>query len=129
MNKLNLISLLVKDYDATIHFYTRKLGFEVVEDAAMGDDRWITLSLPKHSDVSIALHLARSVDDQALVGNQSGSFPLFGFETLDCMNDYNRMKALGVKFHGEPQQAPWGTGVLLEDLYGNKIYMNQEPQL
>jgi hypothetical protein len=38
------------------------------------------------------------------------------------------MKALGVVFQGEPQAEAWGTGVLLEDLYGNKIYINQEPQ-
>ena len=31
------------------------------------------------------------------------------------------------RFHGEPQVQPYGTGVLLEDLYGNKIYLNQEP--
>ena len=37
------------------------------------------------------------------------------------------MKQLGVKFHGEPEVHPYGTGVLLEDLYGNRIFMNQEP--
>jgi len=37
------------------------------------------------------------------------------------------MKERGVVFQGEPQSEPWGTGVLLEDLYGNKIYLNQEP--
>jgi hypothetical protein len=38
------------------------------------------------------------------------------------------MRALGVTFQGEPQAEAWGTGVLLEDLYGNKIDINQEPQ-
>lgn len=127
MNKISLVTLLVKDYDATIQFYTEKLGFEVVEDAAFGEDRWITLSFPKNHDIAIGLHLARNAEDQALIGKQSGSFPFFGFQTLDCREDYNRMKDLGVKFIGEPQEAPWGTGVLLEDLYGNKIYINQEP--
>jgi hypothetical protein len=37
------------------------------------------------------------------------------------------MKALGGIFHGEPDVSPYGTGVMLEDLYGNHIYMNQEP--
>jgi Domain of unknown function (DUF5655) len=36
------------------------------------------------------------------------------------------MKQLGLTFHGEPTTGPWGTGVLLEDLYGNKIFMSQE---
>jgi hypothetical protein len=37
------------------------------------------------------------------------------------------MKARGVKFDGEPSVRPYGTGVMLEDLYGNKIFLNQEP--
>jgi catechol 2,3-dioxygenase-like lactoylglutathione lyase family enzyme len=127
MNKLNLISLLVEDYDAAIQFYSQKLGFEVAEDAAFGDERWVTLSLPNNRDVAIALHVAKTSADQALVGKQGGSFPLYAFGTADCLGDYKRMKALGVVFQGEPQAEAWGTGVLLEDLYGNKIYINQEP--
>ncbi len=46
----------------------------------------------------------------------------------DCLGEYVRMKGAGVKFHGEPQVQPYGTGVTLEDLYGNRIYMNQEPK-
>jgi hypothetical protein len=45
----------------------------------------------------------------------------------DCISDYERMKGLGAKFDGEPSVRPYGTGVMLEDLYGNKIFLNQEP--
>ncbi len=128
MKKLSLISLLVKDYDSAIQFYTQKLGLEVAEDASFGQDRWVTLSLPNNRDVAIALHVAKTIEDQAIVGKQAGSFPLFGLGTDDCIRDYHRMKALGVTFHGEPQAQPWGTGVLLQDLYGNKIFVNQEPE-
>jgi hypothetical protein len=37
------------------------------------------------------------------------------------------MTARGVTFRGEPKVEPYGTGVLLEDLYGNPLYLNQEP--
>jgi hypothetical protein len=47
--------------------------------------------------------------------------------TDDCLGEYARLKAAGVHFLGEPQVQPYGTGVLLEDLYGNKLYLNQEP--
>jgi catechol 2,3-dioxygenase-like lactoylglutathione lyase family enzyme len=126
MNKLSLISLIVKDYDAAVEFYTKKLGFEVAEDAAFGDRRWITLKLPNTPDSAVNLELAKSKDDEALVGKQAGSFPFFGLGTDDCFGDYGQMKELGVTFHGEPTTGPWGTGVLLEDLYGNKIFMSQE---
>jgi catechol 2,3-dioxygenase-like lactoylglutathione lyase family enzyme len=127
MDKLKLFCVVVKDYDETIQFYTDKLGFEVAEDAAFGDNRWITLKLPNTPDSNVSLALAKTDEDQAVVGKQAGSFPLLGLGTGDCFGDYNRMKELGVKFHGEPQTGPWGIGVLLEDLYGNKIFMSQEP--
>jgi catechol 2,3-dioxygenase-like lactoylglutathione lyase family enzyme len=127
MNKIKIINLLVNDYDAAIKFYTEKLGFELLEDAPFGESRWVTLALPNQKEVTIALELAKTEDDKALVGKQGGSFAFLGFDTSDCVGDYNRMKELGVKFQGEPQVGPWGTGVLMEDLYGNRIFLSQEP--
>jgi predicted enzyme related to lactoylglutathione lyase len=127
MNQLKLFSLVVKDYDAAVQFYSDKLGFEVAEDAAFGDSRWITLKLPNTPDSNLNLALAKTSEDEAIVGKQAGSFPLLGLGTNDCFGDYERMKERGVKFHGEPTAGPWGTGVMLEDLYGNKIFMSQEP--
>jgi catechol 2,3-dioxygenase-like lactoylglutathione lyase family enzyme len=127
MNQLKLFSLIVKDYDEALEFYTKKLDFQVVEDAAFGDNRWITLKLPNTPNSNLSLALAKTSEDEAVVGKQAGSAPLLGLGTDDCFGDYKRMKEQGVKFHGEPTAGPWGTGVLLEDLYGNKIFMSQEP--
>ena len=125
----NLItSLLVKNYDEAIQFYTEKLGFVVVEDVPMGDDRWVTIAVTKNHDCVFALHVAKSDSDLALVGKQGGTFPLLGLTTDDCLGDYEKLKARGVKFQGEPEVRPYGTGVMLEDLYGNKIFLNQEPK-
>jgi hypothetical protein len=70
--------------------------------------------------------LAKSPDDLALVGRQGGSFPLLALDTTDCVADYRALKARGVTFHREPEAGPWGTGVLLEDLHGNKVFLSQE---
>jgi lactoylglutathione lyase len=121
------MNLLVRDQDAAIEFYTRKLGFAVVEDLPFGPRRWVTVRLPDDPLLSIALNLAESDGDLALVGKQAGSQPLFSLVTDDCEREYSRMREAGVKFHGEPEVQPYGTGVLLEDLYGNRIYLNQEP--
>ena len=127
MNRIKIITVLVLNQDAAIEFYTRKLGFELREDKPFGESRWVTISLPRNSDLTLALELAKTADDKAIVGNQGGSHALLGLDTSDCIGDYARMKPLGVKFLGEPQSGPWGTGVLCEDLYGNKIFMSQEP--
>ena len=129
MKMLKIFSLIVKDYDETIQFYTHKLGFKVLEDVAFGEgSRWVTLTMPDNHELEIGLDLATTPEDLATVGKQTGSFPLFGFNTDDCVREYQEMKRLGVKFHGEPESGPWGVGVLLEDLYGNKIFMSQDSQ-
>jgi catechol 2,3-dioxygenase-like lactoylglutathione lyase family enzyme len=125
MRQVKIVSLLVKDYDDAIQFYAQKLGFRVVEDAAFGDRRWITLSLPGN-ECSLALELAKDREDLAVVGKQAGSFPLLALDTADCVGDYNVLLARGVKFHGKPEKGPWGTGVLLEDLYGNRLFLSQD---
>jgi hypothetical protein len=51
----------------------------------------------------------------------------FSIVTDDCLGEYYRMKEAGVMFHSEPQVYPYGTGLLLEDVCGNKIYLNQGP--
>jgi catechol 2,3-dioxygenase-like lactoylglutathione lyase family enzyme len=126
MKRLSLLSVYVKDQDAAIEFY-KKLGFIVAEDVPFGTQRWVTLRLPDDEVVSLTLNMAETPEDQALVGKQGGSQPFFGIVTDDCLREYRQMKEAGVKFHGEPQVQPYGTGVMLEDLYGNKIYLNQEP--
>jgi catechol 2,3-dioxygenase-like lactoylglutathione lyase family enzyme len=128
MRKNLTFGIIVKNYDETIEFYTTKLGFAVAEDIPMGDDRWVTLTAPGNTDTLIALHIAQDQFDEAIIGKQGGSYPFFGIVVDDCKAEYKRMKKLGVKFDGEPKVTPYGVGVTLEDPYGNKIYMNQEPK-
>jgi catechol 2,3-dioxygenase-like lactoylglutathione lyase family enzyme len=120
--------MLVKNYDEAIQFYTENLGFVVVEDIPMGNDRWVTITVPNNHECVFALHEAKNEVDLALVGKQFGTFPFLGLSTDDCIGDFQRLKALGVKFHGEPEVRPYGTGVMLEDLYGNQIFLNEEPK-
>ena len=128
MKRLSLLSVYVENQDAAIEFYSKKLGFVLVEDVPFGASRWVTLRFPDDDIISITLNLAQTPQDQALVGKQGGSQPFFSITTDDCLREYRRMKDAGVTLHGEPKAEPYGTGVTLEDLYGNKIYMNQEPR-
>lgn len=127
MNRIKILSLIVLDQDAALDFYTAKLGFELLEDKRFGDGRWITVGLPGRAELALALERAESAEDRAVVGKQAGSRSLLAIDTADCLGDYRRLKAAGVKFLGEPQSGPWGTGVQCEDLYGNKLFLSQEP--
>lgn len=125
MKAVSLFKLLVRDQDEALAFYRQKLGFEVVEDANLGDYRWLLIKLPDNADFTINLELARTDEQKAVVGRQAADLPLFGIETDDAIGHYNRLKANGVSFEGEPDEQPYGTGVMMQDLYGNKIYLNQ----
>jgi predicted enzyme related to lactoylglutathione lyase len=126
MNHFSFVNVMVKDQDRAIEFYRNKLGFVVAEDLPYGKERWITLQAPGDKTPSISLNLAVTDADLKLVGKQAGSQIFLGLATKDCMADFRRMKAAGVNFQGEPEVKPYGTGVILEDLYGNRIHLNQE---
>jgi catechol 2,3-dioxygenase-like lactoylglutathione lyase family enzyme len=127
MKRISLVNLLVNDQDQAIQFYRDKLGFVVAEDVPFGAERWVTLRAPDDESVAISVGLAKTDEDLRLVGKQGGSQPWLGIRVNDCIAEYKRMKSAGVKFRGEPQVQPYGTGATLEDLYGNTIYINQEP--
>ncbi len=127
MNKVTLFKLYVTDQEAARSFYVEKLGFEVAEDNRLGDYRWLLVKAPDNDEVAINLEVARTDEEKALVGRQAAAQPFFSISTDDCLRDYDEMKAHGVRFEGEPQTMPYGTGVMLQDLYGNKIYLNQDP--
>ena len=70
--------------------------------------------------------VTQTEQQRALVGQQGGGQPLFGLATDDCRRDYEALKTRGVVFDGEPKTMPYGTGVMLQDLYGNKLYLNED---
>jgi len=126
MKRVTLVKLLVSDQDEALEFYTAKLGFEVAEDSNLGGYRWLLVRLPDNTEFCINLDAARTGEQQALVGRQAADLPLFSIETDDCVSQYRALKERGVQFDGEPEVQPFGTGVLMKDLYGNKIYINQD---
>jgi catechol 2,3-dioxygenase-like lactoylglutathione lyase family enzyme len=126
--RLSVFTVFVNDQDQALLFYVDSLGFVVFEDNRMGDYRWLLVRAPDAPDVAINLELARTPEQQALVGKQGGGKPLFALATDNCRRDFHAMKARGVVFDGEPHTMPYGTGVTFNDLYGNKIYLNEDPR-
>jgi predicted enzyme related to lactoylglutathione lyase len=126
MMRLTVFTLFVNDQDQALRFFADQLGLVVTEDNRMGDMRWLLVSAPGTTDVAISLEKAKTPEQLAVVGKQGGGAVLFGLTTDDCRRDFQAMKARGVVFEGEPEAMPHGIGVLLQDLYGNKLYLNQE---
>lgn len=120
---INVVCLLVKDYDETIEFYTKKLGFEVSMDRKFGENqRWVSIKLPG-SSLELSLGLTKTSEDTVLAGKQGGKFPFLVIATSNFNETYQKLLLNGVEFIDKPKKNPWGTTVLFRDLYGNQILL------
>ncbi len=120
---LAYVALLVRDYDEAIAWFTRKLGFALVENAYQPgqDKRWVVVAPPGAGEGAATLLLASAAtpEQQALVGNQSGGRVFLFLRTDDFARDHAAMRARGVRFVREPATHAYGTVAVFEDLYGN----------
>ena len=115
------LSLLVTDYDEAITYYTRTLGFDLIEDTPLGaGKRWVLIAPPGSSGPRLLLARAKSPEETRAIGNQSGGRVFLFLHTDDFWRDYRAMKNRGVTFLEEPREEPYATVVVFADLYGNK---------
>ncbi len=117
---LTAISLLVREYDEAIDFFTRVLRFELVEDSPLGEEkRWVVVS-PGERGANLLLARAATDEQRAAIGNQSGGRVFLFLHTSDFRADYEHLQSCGVRFVGSPRDEPYGQVVVFQDLYGNK---------
>ena len=115
------ITLLVRDYDEAIAYYTRALGFELLEDTPLGDGkRWVRVAPAGTSETALLLAQASTQSQAAQVGGQAGGRVGFFLHTDDFHRDHATMTARGVRFLEAPRSEPYGTVAVFEDLYGNR---------
>jgi nitroreductase/catechol 2,3-dioxygenase-like lactoylglutathione lyase family enzyme len=118
--RLSLITLVVRDYDEAIAFFTNALGFALLEDSPLDDGkRWVRVG-PREGDAALLLARAATPEQEAAVGNQTGGRVGFFLRTDDFGRDYEQMRAAGVRFTEEPRDEAYGRVVVFLDLYGNK---------
>lgn len=122
---IGYISLLVRDYDEAIRFYTEVLGFDLIEDSASTDragqeKRWVLVSPPGSQGTKLLLAKASSPEELSRVGNQTGGRVFLFLHTDAFHRDYRLYLSRGVKFVREPKEESYGTVAVFEDLYGNK---------
>ena len=128
LNRIGHITILVKDQDKAARFYVEKLGFTKCEDTVFGPGmRWVTVSPSRNGNIELTFVIANTKEKLRALGKQAGDHVLLTIETNNCMKDYEKMKTLGVKFYGKPEQKTYGTEVVFEDLYGNLLDLVERP--
>lgn len=115
------LALIVRDYDEAIEFFTRALGFELLEDEPReGGKRWVRVAPAGGGGAALLLARAANPEQERAIGNQAGGRVFLFLETADFDRDCARMKRAGVRFTEEPRNEPYGRVVVFLDLYGNK---------
>jgi catechol 2,3-dioxygenase-like lactoylglutathione lyase family enzyme len=124
MSHLQLVALIVRDYDTAIEFFVNALDFELVEDTpSLTNDgrpkRWVVIR-PKGGTTGLLLARADGERQQAIVGDQfAGRVGLF-LRVDDFDVTYQRMLAADVRFVSGPRLESYGRVAVFVDLEGNR---------
>ena len=121
--KINVTSVLVDDPDKALRFYTEVLGFVKKTDIPLGEARWLTVVSPEDPDGTELLlepdaHPAAGPFKHALM---SDGIPFTSFAVDDMDAEFERLRALGVRFTQEPTDMGSATTAVLDDTCGNLI--------
>jgi catechol 2,3-dioxygenase-like lactoylglutathione lyase family enzyme len=121
--RINLTSVLVDDQDKALKFYTEILGFVKKVEIPMGEHRWLTVVSPEDADgTQLVLepdgHPAAGPFKRALVED---GIPFTSFAVDDVGEEYERLRAAGVRFTQEPAEMGPVTTAVFDDTCGNLI--------
>jgi catechol 2,3-dioxygenase-like lactoylglutathione lyase family enzyme len=121
---LELVALLVREYDPAIHFFVHVLGFELVEDVpSLTNDgrakRWVVVR-PPGAVTGLLLARADGAQQEQVVGSQFAGRVGFFFRVDDFAASYARLEAAGVRFVSTPRTEAYGQVAVFLDLEGNR---------
>jgi predicted enzyme related to lactoylglutathione lyase len=128
-------TVYVFDQDRAKDFYVNKLGFEVRDDAKMGEFRWLTVgpkAQPNFRIVLMPIGAGPRMDDKQremlkeLVKTGSLGGGVLVTDNLD--REYEDLSAKGVNFPQPPTKNPWGYSAVLEDDSGNYYSISENDE-
>jgi predicted enzyme related to lactoylglutathione lyase len=131
--RVRYVTIVVRDYDEALRWYTQVLGLEKTEEGSFGKgQRWIVVAPRGRKDLGIILEIskpyavgtnmsARTAPDAIRnYENRVGTETRWVFEVEDCRKFYESASKRGIKFLETPVEQPWGvTEAMFQDLYGN----------
>jgi predicted enzyme related to lactoylglutathione lyase len=126
--KIKLNSVIVRDQEHALRFYTEVLGFSKKVEIPVGDFKWLTVVSPDEPEgTQLALepdaHPASATFQKALF--ETGT-PLTSFAVDDVQSEVERLKGLSVTFSMEPTDVGTAIIAVFDDTCGNFIQIYQE---
>ena len=121
--RVDLVAILVEEYDPAIEFFVEALDFDLVEDspAATTDGRpkrWVVVR-PPGAETGILLARADAEEQAATVGDQVAGRVGFFLRVDDFDVAHARMVSRGVQFVGTTRDEPYGRVAVFVDVAGN----------
>lgn len=119
---LSSITLVVRDYDEAIEFYTKAMGFDLLEDEQRSPTkRWVRLQPAGAGPNGCAILLGKAKDEEQAryIGRQTGGRVAFLLHVEDFDHFYDNLMPFGVKIVRPPSVEDFGKVMVFEDLYGN----------
>ncbi|WP_304452126.1 VOC family protein [Nocardiopsis sp. YSL2] len=121
---MDLVTIVVDEYDPAIAFFVDALGFELVEDAfSLTNDgrakRWV-LVRPPGGGTGLLLARADGERESAVVGSQVAGRVGFFLRVDDFERSHARMAEAGVRFVTESRDEPYGRIAVFLDVAGNR---------
>jgi catechol 2,3-dioxygenase-like lactoylglutathione lyase family enzyme len=122
--RIDLVALIVDEYEPAIAFFTDVLGFDLVEDVpSLTNDgrpkRWVVVR-PPGAQTGILLARADGEEQRAAVGRQAAGRVGYFLRVDDFDVTYQRMVDAGVTFVTQPRAEPYGRVAVFLDIAGNR---------
>jgi len=117
IKQVKFVSIPTKDQDRALKFWTEQMGFKVLTDQPMGNQRWIELSIPG-AQTRVVLFTPEGHEERV------GGFFNGSFGCDDVAYTYDKLKAKGVEFISPPTKQPWGTFSTFRDPDGNTFVLS-----
>lgn len=115
---IKFVSVPVRDQDAALEFWTKRVGFKVATDQPFdGAQRWIELLIPG-ADTRLVLFTPPGQEDRI------GGFQPISFMCDDVFATAKGMESRGVAFSQPPRTEHWGTSAIFKDQDGNEFVLS-----
>jgi catechol 2,3-dioxygenase-like lactoylglutathione lyase family enzyme len=124
MSFVELVTIVVDDYDPAIAFFVDLLGFELVEDQPSTTTdgrpkRWVVVR-PPGAQTGLLLARADGAEQAAVVGRQAAGRVGFFLRVDDFDAAFDRLVEAGVTFVRPPKVEGYGRVAVFLDLAGNR---------
>lgn len=116
---LKFAGIPTRDQARALSFWTEKMGFRIMTDQPLGEQRWIELAIGK-SDTRVVLFTPPDHEDRI------GTFFNGAFTCDDVEATHRQLAAKGVEFVRPPKKEQWGTSAIFKDPDGNQFVLSSD---